>query len=213
MKITIVYDNTVYTEGLESDWGFACTVETESGKMILFDAGAKGDILLSNMDKLGIDPGDISIAVISHNHWDHTGGLDDFLSKNRDITLYVPGSSGITPDVKECIPVDKPVQITDGVYSTGELAGMEQSMAVETSKGILVIAGCSHPGVGNILDRASEFGQVHALIGGLHGFSDFDRVKDLDLICPTHCTQHIDDINNLYPDAYEEGGAGRVFEF
>jgi len=213
MKITIVYDNTVYTDGLESDWGFACTVETDSGQTILFDTGAQGDILLSNMDRLGIDPNVISTAVISHDHWDHTGGLGGFLSQNRDISLYVPGSSGISPEVKECIPVNEQVQITEGVYSTGELEGIEQSICLETSKGILVIAGCSHPGVGKILDKASECGKVHALIGGLHGFSDFDRVKELDLICATHCTQHIDEIKELYSDAYEEGGAGRIFEF
>ena len=48
--------------------------------------------------------------------------------------------------------------------------------------------GCSHSGVGNILKAASQFGKPYALIGGLHGFSDFDLVKDLTLICPTHCT-------------------------
>ena len=56
MKLTIVYDNTIYKKaiGLKSDWGFACLVKTKKD-MILFDTGAKGDILLDNMKKLGID--------------------------------------------------------------------------------------------------------------------------------------------------------------
>jgi len=56
VKITIVYDNKVWKEGLEADWGFSCLVEDEKAQKILFDTGANGRILLSNMKKLDIDP-------------------------------------------------------------------------------------------------------------------------------------------------------------
>ena len=90
--------------------------------------------------------------------------------------------------------------------------GIEQSLVVKTERGLVVIDGCSHPGVGNILQAASQFGRVYALIGGLHGFREFALLKDLGLVCPCHCTQHISEIKRLYPEKYVEGGAGRVIE-
>jgi 7,8-dihydropterin-6-yl-methyl-4-(beta-D-ribofuranosyl)aminobenzene 5'-phosphate synthase len=64
----------------------------------------------------------------------------------------------------------------------------------------------------HILDAASQFGKVYAIIGGLHGFHEFDLFKNLDLICPTHCTQYKSEIKNLYPEKYVDGGAGRIIE-
>ena len=80
-SVTILYDNTSYTEGTEADWGFACLIEAH-GRTLLFDTGAKGQLLLSNMAQLGIDPARIEQVVISHSHWDHTGGLDALLTRN-----------------------------------------------------------------------------------------------------------------------------------
>ena len=70
----------------------------------------------------------------------------------------------------------------------------------------------AEPGVGNILNSVRQFGKVIVLIGGLHGFSHFDLVKDLDLICATHCTQYKDKVKNLYPEKFIEGGVGREIE-
>ena len=72
MKITIIYDNTVFRKNLRADWGFAVLVETY-GKKILFDTGASGSILLANMEKLGIAPDGIRDVFISHPHFDHIG--------------------------------------------------------------------------------------------------------------------------------------------
>ena len=49
MKITIIYDNDVWKEGLKADWGFSCLVEIKNTPKILFDTRANGSILLSNM--------------------------------------------------------------------------------------------------------------------------------------------------------------------
>ena len=64
----------------------------------------------------------------------------------------------------------------------------------------------------HILGTAEKFGKIHAIIGGLHGFSEFELFKNLELICPTHCTQHKAEFKKLYPQKYVEGGAGRVVE-
>lgn len=85
-------------------------------------------------------------------------------------------------------------------------------MAVKTEKGLVIIAGCSHPRMERILGAASQFGKVYAIIGGLHGFHEFDLFKDLELICPTHCTQFKSEIKRLYPEKCVDGVAGRVIQ-
>jgi 7,8-dihydropterin-6-yl-methyl-4-(beta-D-ribofuranosyl)aminobenzene 5'-phosphate synthase len=216
MKVTIIYDNTVYKKGLRADWGFSCLVEVKNTspvlKRILFDTGANGSILLSNMKKLGIDPKSIDEVFISHAHFDHTGGLSAFLEENNKVKVYVPVSFRGVRGVKEVITINEPLQIHENVFSTGELDGMEQSMAVKTDMGLVIIAGCSHPEMAHILDAVSPFGKVYAIIGGLHGFREYDLFRDLEVICPTHCTQHIAEIRSLYPEKYIEGGAGRIIE-
>ena len=164
------------------------------------------------MKKLDINPDSIDEVFISHSHSDHTGGLSDFLEINRDVKIYVPISFSKPSGAKEVITVSIPIQIHENIFSTGELKGIEQSMVVKTEKGLVVIAGCSHPGVGNILKAASQFGKVYALIGGLHGFREFSLLKDLDLVCATHCTQFKSEIKNLYTQKYIEGGAGKVIQ-
>ena len=88
MKISIFYDNHAATDGVRADWGFACLVEGR-GRRMLFDTGASGPILMANMKALGIDPATVDEVFISHDHWDHTGGLGDFLAA-RPVTCYVP---------------------------------------------------------------------------------------------------------------------------
>ncbi len=210
MKLTIIYDNTAWREDLEADWGFSCLVEAYD-KTILFDTGANGGILLENMKKLDIDPHRIQDVVISHSHWDHTGGLSEFL-RIRPVRVFVPLSCGPPAGATEVVSVDTPTMIYDHIFSTGELRHVEQSLVIQTGEEAVVVAGCSHPGVGEILRAASSVGKVKALIGGLHGFSEFGLLQDLDLVCPTHCTQYKQKIQELYPDLYLEGGAGRVIE-
>jgi metal-dependent hydrolase (beta-lactamase superfamily II) len=75
---------------------------------------------------------------------------------------------------------------------------------------ILIIAGCSHPGVGCIIIAASTFGKVSTLIGGLHSFDGCPLIDGLDAIYPAYCTRHIDDIKRHYPQEYRPAGAGQV---
>ena len=208
MKLTIIYDNTAFREDLQADWGFSCLVEEANAPRILFDSGTNGKILLSNMEKLEIDPSSINEVFISHPHLDHTGGLSEFLKVNDRIKIYVPSSLGL----KNEVVLKEPKRIHENIFSTGELEGIEQSMGAETEKGIVLIVGCSHPYMGNILNEAKQFGKLHAIIGGMHGFSEFELFEDLELICPTHCTQHKAELKKLYPRKYIEGGAGRIIE-
>jgi len=210
MKITIVYDNTAFRKDLQANWGFSALVEIKERK-ILFDTGANGTILLSNMQKLEINPKEIEEIFISHSHFDHTGGLSAFFDQNNEVKVWVPPSFRGIKNVREVIKVKNPTKLYEGIYSTGELEGIEQSLCVKTEKGIVIIAGCSHPKMEHILQVASQFGKVYGIIGGLHGTRP-ESLKDLDLICPAHCTQYKSEIKSLYPEKYVEGGAGRVIE-
>lgn len=184
------------------------------GRKILFDTGAKGDILLANMEKLSIDPLAIDTIFISHSHWDHTGGLAALLDLNP-VRVFIPRSCPPPEGAAEVTRVQKPGRLDDDnkIFSSGELDSIEQSLALEIAQGLVVIVGCSHPGVGNILHSLTPFGKPFALIGGLHGFSDFQAISNLAVICPAHCTQHVSMIQSLYPEKYIQGGAGQVITF
>jgi len=210
MKITIIYDNTSVRSDLQADWGFSALIQVK-GRNILFDTGADGRILLSNMEKLKINPKEIEDVFISHPHWDHIGGLSSFLHINNQIKLWIPSYFSGAKDAKEFIEVKNPRKLYEGIHSTGELDGIEQSLCIETEKGIVIIAGCSHPRMENIIKIASQFGKVYGIIGGLHGTRP-ESLKDFDLICPTHCTQYKSEIKSLYPEKYVEGGAGKIME-
>ena len=54
--------------------------------------------------------------------------------------------------------------------------------------------------------------KVYGIIGGLHGFHDFDRLSPLSLICPCHCTQYKSEIKHLFPERCMDCGAGVVIE-
>jgi len=208
MRITIIYDNTAFRKDLQADWGFSALIEAKNTPKILFDTGGNGRILLSNMEKLRINPSLIEEVFISHLHFDHTGGLSEFLKVANIIKIYTPSSLGLENE----IALKQPQKIHENVFSTGELDGIEQSMGVETGKGIVLIVGCSHPYMGHILDSAKQFGKIYGIVGGMHGFSEFELFQDLELICPTHCTQHKAELKKIYPQKYIEGGAGKMIE-
>ena len=212
MKLTIVYDNEVKRPGLIADWGFSCLIEAQNMPQILFDTGATGSILRHNMNEVGVDPGNIGIVIISHPHGDHTGGLRDIIKANEEVELYLPQSFREKILTKKITRIKEPLEIRHNIFTTGELGGIEQSLVINTDKGLLVVVGCSHPGVGNILDAASRFGKIYGIIGGLHGFHNFKRLNGLPLICPCHCTQYKSEIKHLFPQQYLECGAGLVLE-
>jgi 7,8-dihydropterin-6-yl-methyl-4-(beta-D-ribofuranosyl)aminobenzene 5'-phosphate synthase len=210
MKLTILYDNTVWKGGLKAGWGFSCLVEAR-GRTILFDTGAAGPILLANMKELGVDPRAVDEVFISHGHSDHTGGLFDFL-KIHPVRVYIPACITPPPDRGDFVSVNDPMEIHEGIFSTGEVGGFEQSLVVKREEGSVLVVGCSHPGVAAILQRASEVAEIKVLLGGLHGFGDFHLIEALDYVCPTHCTQQQARMRELFPTKFLEGGAGRVVE-
>jgi 7,8-dihydropterin-6-yl-methyl-4-(beta-D-ribofuranosyl)aminobenzene 5'-phosphate synthase len=211
-KITVVYDNEALVEGLEADWGFSCFIEGNGTSKVLFDSGSRGTILLNNLELLGIDPASIEFIIISHGHTDHTGGLAAIVDLAKNATLCVPSTLHLGFPAKNVIKVKGPVQIRYGIYSTGVLDGIEQALVLSGATGIYVIAGCSHPGVGKILNAASRFGHVEGIIGGFHGFNDFGKLNNLSIVCPCHCTQYKKEIAHIFPGKFIKCGTGLVIE-
>ncbi|MCK4649568.1 MBL fold metallo-hydrolase [bacterium] len=207
LTISVVYNNVSYDENLTCAWGISCLIEGME-ETILFDAGGDGDILLSNIKRLGIAPEEIDIVVLSHIHGDHVGGLWEFLKTNSDVEVYLPSSfpqeftHRVNKSGVKVIKVDAPVEICKDVYSTGQLGFFvrEQSLILKRDRGLVVITGCSHPGVANIAKRASQIlnNKIYLITGGFHlsGATEGEIKKiigelkalEVEKIAPNHCT-------------------------
>jgi len=179
LSLTIVYDNNPFRSGLQTRWGFSCFIEGTE-RSILFDVGGESGVLLKNMAMLDIDPKAIDMVVLSHIHYDHIGALPGFLGENPDVTVYMPSSfpfsfkDAIDKAGAKAAGVGGPLQITTTVFSTGELGTWikEQSLVIKTKKGLIVITGCAHPGIVNIVKKAKVMfdssSKVYLVLGGFH---------------------------------------------
>ncbi len=235
LLICIVFNNITLDQNLASDWGYSAWLQTEN-ESILFDTGSDGYLLLSNMQKMNLDPGEIDVIVISHIHTDHTGGLKKLLTRTKDdIKIYVPDDTYDRikhqyPD-KDIIAVKKSKKIAKGVYSTGQYKSREgiaeQALMLNTPKGLVVIAACSHPGIDRLVSAAKKIESkrpIYLVTGGFHMRSyndnEFDRIVNelrrmvVKNIGPTHCTgdEMIDRLKDQWGDGFWEMHLGTCVE-
>ena len=87
MKITALTENTSINENIGAEHGLSLYIETD-GHKILFDMG-QTDMFERNAKTLCIDLSEVDIAVLSHGHYDHGGGLARFLEINKKSPVYV----------------------------------------------------------------------------------------------------------------------------
>jgi 7,8-dihydropterin-6-yl-methyl-4-(beta-D-ribofuranosyl)aminobenzene 5'-phosphate synthase len=210
MRITVLYDNHSYREDCQSGWGFSCVVDDR----ILFDTGEAPNSLFYNMDRLKVDLYRIDAVVISHDHWDHTGGLWELLKRRAGLKVYIcPTFSDVFKQrvsaLKGTLIESDEFREIDECYSvTGEIPGHykgenmpEQALMVKTDEGMSVITGCSHPGIMTMIDKAKgNFPNIPMtmVMGGFH-LMDQDqsfvesiaasiKASGVLKIGPTHCT-------------------------
>lgn len=260
VKVTILADNKVIAlrpQGLKAEWGFSVLIEADGP--ILFDAGQTG-IAFENFQLLGL-PTPMRI-VLSHGHYDHTGGLLPFLKK--DVKLYahpdvflprfykgeyigIPFRRERIEDRAEIIEHREPVEVSKNVWALGEIPREfetallrdtyiirdgkkekdtildDQSLAIKTDRGVLLILGCCHSGLRNTVKWAEEVtgDEVKFIVGGTHliAYSP-EKIKeiisklDFEFIAPCHCTGLKAEflLMKMLGDRFKMIGSGSVIE-
>ena len=244
IRITTLVENTASGADLLAEHGLSFWIEY-GDKRILFDTG-QSNILIKNAKVLGIDLAKIDAIVISHGHYDHTGGLSDVLEIAAKAKIYLhPGATepkfsknisgvksiGMPDSAKEAIQgqhmiwTATPATIFPGISVTGQVPRMndyedvggtffvdencqkpdelldDQTLFVESTKGLVVVLGCAHSGVVNTLDYISKltgYNKIYAVIGGMHLLNasqiriantiEAFKKYEIQKIVPLHCT-------------------------
>jgi len=232
LTISIIYDNNKYDPRLEPRWGFSCLIEGLE-RTILFDTGGDSATLLHNMKELQIDLKEIDVVVLSHIHGDHVGGLNGLLKENGNVKVYLPRS--FPEKFKDSIrsfgagvnEISEAKRLMTGVYTTGELGDgiREQSLVIITSKGLVIITGCAHPGVVNIIRKAKDIvseERVYLVMGGFHlagestariqSIIEQFRQSSVEKVAPCHCSgdETRRQFRQAYGEGYIESGAGKI---
>jgi 7,8-dihydropterin-6-yl-methyl-4-(beta-D-ribofuranosyl)aminobenzene 5'-phosphate synthase len=211
ITVTVLYDNRALTAETRADWGFSCLIRGYE-QTVLFDTGADGEILMHNMEVLGVDPREIDAVVLSHGHSDHTGGLDALLAANPSVTVHQGSSAAICP----------------GIITTAPMGSVgESGLVLETGSGPVLITGCAHPGVVEMTKAASALAgrPVVTVIGGFHLASastgDVERIIQelmalgVERCGPAHCTGEAatSRMKAAFAAGFIEMGVGAVVTF
>ncbi len=247
VSITVICDNYVFGHlGAVAEHGLSIFLETDSGSYLLDTGQGKG--VVNNALVLGLDLRTIRGIILSHHHWDHTGGLPLVLDWIKTADVYAhPGlfreSFSVKGEQARAIGVPHTRsflegkgatfrfdagfrEIQPGLWLTGEVPRRtdyetgdpnlmvksnggyvqdilpdDQSVVLETQKGLIVVLGCCHSGIINTLSYIMEkMGRrrIHAVIGGTHlgPVSDAQREKsiaalkafDIERLGVSHCT-------------------------
>jgi 7,8-dihydropterin-6-yl-methyl-4-(beta-D-ribofuranosyl)aminobenzene 5'-phosphate synthase len=247
LRVTVLVDNFVAAPDLLAEHGLAMLIEGDDWR-ILFDTGQEG-VLRPNADALGVSLCPLDAVVLSHGHYDHTGGLAGLLREVSLSTIFLhpaamqqkyarsdnpphrsigmPESSREALDAvqERIVWTRSATKAVPGVWCTGEIPRLsvsenpapgffldadcrepdpvadDQALFIETTNGLVVIAGCAHAGVVNTLDHVSALTghkDVLALAGGLHlGRATHEELencasamasRNCRTLAPCHCT-------------------------
>jgi 7,8-dihydropterin-6-yl-methyl-4-(beta-D-ribofuranosyl)aminobenzene 5'-phosphate synthase len=230
LRVTYLYDNTEAVPGVQADWGFACLVEGRGGR-VLFDTGAKPEVLRHNAEALRVDLDRLDAIVLSHDHGDHTAGFPALGPRPSLPVFYAQGfNTAVVASLRtsgaRLVPVSKGVEVLPGFRTSDEFGTSikEEALLLDTPDGLVIVVGCSHPGIVPMLQqiKASTGRPIHAVLGGFHLLqTPADEIKrivaafqelGIGRVGPTHCTGP--DAIRLFKDAfggrYIAGGVGTV---
>ena len=201
IKVSVLAENTAQNSDFSCEHGLGLFIETEK-HTILFDSG-QTSVFSRNADLLGADLSRVDVAVLSHGHYDHGGGLERFLEINQAAPLYINRNAfgkfyngtekyiGLSEtlqssrivftddrleldeeltlctcnDRKTVYPIDSAglkVKTEDGFES--DRFSHEQYLIIHDSGRKIVISGCSHKGILNIMNWL----EPDVFIGGFH---------------------------------------------
>ncbi len=224
MNVKILFNGEGLNADLSCGWGLSILIDNR----ILFDTGENAEGLDNNIDRLKVDYSLIEAVVISHDHWDHTGGLWSIIDKNFRLRIY--GCPGFGKEFKEKISESSVKyfesshfeRITNGIYSTGEIIGLykgnhlsEQALIIKTEKGFSVITGCAHPGIIKILEKAKaqlSIKSFYTVCGGFHlkghSIKELEKIVEkfkefkVKRVGATHCSGT--NAEKFFREAYED---------
>jgi len=246
-KATVLCENSVFSGvGVIAEHGWSVFIESDQGNF-LFDTG-QGLGIINNARYLNKDLSTIQGIIISHHHYDHTGGLFNVLEQTGKVNVYAHPdlfkNSYVVNEGKERnigIPYRREIlqsmgaqfkfntgfrEIAPGLMLSGEIPRLteyekgvkklliktnegyaqdpildDQTLVATTEKGLVIILGCSHSGMINIMNHIiDKTGQSHicTIIGGTHlGPASKETVEktiqalkqfDIEKIGVSHCT-------------------------
>lgn len=138
MRVTVLMENSTPSSRLAARHGLSLWLELDDGRRVLFDMGPN-DGFLANARSLGVDVTEADLAVVSHGHYDHGGGLGAFLAAcgdaGRDVPVYVREHafeehvSG-TPERHRAIGLDPALATDPRVRPTGERCDLGGGLAL-----------------------------------------------------------------------------------
>lgn len=257
MKIYTLIENTSCVDGFAYEHGLSLYIETEKMR-ILFDSGQSG-AFADNAVKLGIDLGKVDVMILSHGHYDHSGGIGRFLELNNTAPVYISSTAfgmhynaedryiGVDEELKNSsrfVFVDDYEEIGEGITLYGadkinavtpiDSAGLkikapsgmipdtfrhEQYLMIEENNHKVLISGCSHNGILNIMETMKP----DVLVGGFHFMkksveevkAPADKLMEYDTKYFTcHCTglEQFDCMKQIMGDKLSYLSAGQVIE-
>lgn len=207
VMVTVVFDSEASGPEWEVGWGFSCLVSI-CDKQYLFDTGENPFTLAHNLNLIGIKPINLALVFLSHEHFDHIGGLSYILKENPNVPVMI--HQYFSDDFKHkwkkqgvnLIETMALARYDDFIYTTGPLGNTikEQAMVVKTPQGLALIAGCAHPEIATMVAYASKVLHlpVRIVIGGFHLMEtrggkikliaqDLQK-QGVEEIYPCHCT-------------------------
>jgi 7,8-dihydropterin-6-yl-methyl-4-(beta-D-ribofuranosyl)aminobenzene 5'-phosphate synthase len=234
MKVLVLYDKECLDDSYACGWGVSYLIDGR----ILFDTGEKAEPLISNAKNLNSDLERVEKIIISHNHWDHRGGMFKLLEDRPSIKAFVTQdlySEFLQPLTGYDVTIGgSSLKIEEGVFTSGTFSTQykgkylqEQALIIRTEKGISIFCGCAHPGVLEFVKKSKEIfpGEViYSLIGGYHFIEQDNRYvryiaeqllkEGVQNLGPSHCTgfaaQSV--LRQAYPDNFIEIKSGAKIE-
>ena len=271
VRIKILVDNIAARADLNGEHGLSLWIEYEE-KHILFDTG-QSNLLIRNARALEIDLTRTEAVILSHGHYDHTGGLSSVINMASKVkiclhpaatepkfsqeastakSIGMPNSAKKNLQSSHVIWTVTPAQLFPGMSVTGQVPRMndfedvggaffldencqkpdelldDQTLFIESAKGLVVVLGCAHSGVVNTLDYISKStGQniIYAVIGGMHLVNasqiriantiEAFKKYEIQKIVPLHCTgqRAVKDLKNIFGDKCLSSGTGGQISF